>query len=73
MLAHCLFVCLYTLFEFANPNEHKCSMRRQRICYYVTGKDSWGENNEKEERMVDISVKSEALSKLQVSQRVIVL
>ena len=43
----CLFVCLYTLFEFANPNEHKCSMTRQRICYFVTGKEGWGENKEK--------------------------
>ena len=57
-----MFVCLYTLFEFANPNEHKCSMTRQRICYYVTGKEGWGENKEKKARMVDISMKSEALS-----------
>ena len=53
--------CLYTVFEFANPDERQCSMTRQRICYYVPGKE------------VDISMKSEALSKLQVSQRTTVL
>ena len=29
---------------------------RQRICYCVTGKEGWGENIEKEERMVDVSM-----------------
>ena len=38
------------------------TMTRQGICYYVTGKEGWGENKEKKERMVDISMKSEALS-----------
>ena len=37
-------------------------MTRQRICYYVTGKEGWGKNKENKERMVDISMKSEALS-----------
>ena len=46
-LPYCLFVCLYTVFEFANQYEHKCSMTRQRICYYVTGKEGGGENKEK--------------------------
>ena len=39
-------------------------MTRQRICYCVTAKEGW-ENimRKKRERMVDISMKSEALSK----------
>lgn len=44
-----LFVGFYTLFEFANPNQHKCSIVRQQRCHYVTGKDGWGENKEKKE------------------------
>ena len=55
---NCLY-CLYTLFEFANPNEHKCSMTRQRICYYVTGKEGWGENTMNDYPEVGFSPKVE--------------